>query len=68
MTVCTIDNLRTMLRECWQDGKLLCSYSVDVFFLKDKIPAEHFFFGANIGEWETGRVVGDVKAMGAYSK
>lgn len=27
------------------------------------VPPEHFFFGANIGDWEAGQLVGDASAM-----
>jgi hypothetical protein len=61
--VCTYDNPSTMARECWQGGKLLCHYSASLFLMRKKIPAEHFFFGANIGPWKTGQLVGDSDAM-----
>lgn len=52
-----------MRRECWQDGKLLCAYSFKLYFQEWKIPAEYYFFGANIGDWKTGQLVGDAEAM-----
>lgn len=74
MTVCTIDNPNTMARECWQDGRLLCSYSVLLFMRKsardprksawDDLPAEQRFFGANVGPWKDGQIFGDAGAMG----
>lgn len=65
MSVCTYDNPATMARECWQDGELLCHYGFQLLppFAKDPIPAEHFFFGANIGPWKLGQIVGDADAM-----
>ena len=30
---------------------------------KEPIPADVFFMGANIGEWQDGRIVGDLSAM-----
>lgn len=65
MAVCTYDNPATMSRECWQDGKLLCAYSAFILppFTKQQIPPEHFFFGANVGPWETGRMVGNFEAI-----
>ena len=64
MPVCTYDNPDTMSRECWSDGKLLCAYSAELFFLKEwpLLPSE-FFFGANIGDWKTGQLIGDDAAL-----
>ena len=62
--VCTFDNPATCARECWQDGRLLCAYQEDLFFLKRwPIPASLFFFGANIGPWRDGQLVGDAMAI-----
>lgn len=67
--VCTYDNPATMARECWQDGSLLCHYQMNLFFLKNfTIPSEHFFFGANIGDWKTGQIVGDKSAIQINTK
>ena len=73
MTTCTIDNPATMARECWQDGKLVCSYPALLFMHKstrdpsksawDDLPAERRFFGANVGPWKDGQVLGDAEAM-----
>ena len=62
---CTYDNPATMARECWQDGRLLCHYSFNILppFAKEPIPAKHFFFGANIGPWKPGQMVGDADAI-----
>lgn len=62
MKVCTYDNPATMQRECWQDGRLICSYSMQIIELGN-IPAEHFFFGANVGKWKTGQLFGEIEAM-----
>jgi len=52
-----------MARECWQDGKLLCHYSAALFYLPVwPVPAEYFFFGANIGDWKSGQICGDKAA------
>jgi hypothetical protein len=61
--VCTYDNPATMARECWSDGVLLYSYSAAMLMQTEPIPREHFFFGANIGPWKTGQLVGDSEAM-----
>lgn len=64
MPICTYDNPTTMARECWQNGELLCHYQAQLFFIEPfPIPADKFFFGANIGEWKTGQLCGDIKAM-----
>ena len=60
MLVCVYDNPATMSRECWQDGKLLCLYTAEVI---GTVPGEYYFFGANIGPWVTGQLVGNPKAM-----
>jgi hypothetical protein len=65
MAACIYDNPATMARECWQDGELICHYASDLLlpFAKEPIPAEHFFFGANIGPWKLGQMVGDADSM-----
>jgi len=64
VAVCTIDNPATWRRECWQDGKLLCSYAANLLLIDPcPIPPHLFFFGANIGDWDAGQIVGDPKAM-----
>jgi len=63
MKICTYDNPATMSRECWQDGKLLCAYKMQLFFAKGDIPSRLFFFGANIGPWVAGQMTGDGRAM-----
>lgn len=64
--VCTYDNPATMMRECWQDGRLLYAYSFKIllpFARRQEIPARLFFFGANIGPWKAGQHVGDMEAI-----
>ena len=62
--VCTIDNPQTMRRESWQNGRLLCSYAMSALPpFAESPPAECYFFGANIGPWQTGQFVGDLSAM-----
>lgn len=64
MAVCTYDNPATMQRECWMDGTLLCAYSATLYALKEwPVPERAYFFGANVGDWKTGRMVGDPAAM-----
>lgn len=63
MAVCVFDNPATMQRECWQDGKLVVAYSVGLIEGREPIPPEHFFFGANIGRWKTGQLVGVPEAV-----
>lgn len=67
MIVCAYDNPDTMARECWQDGRLLCHYKAELFVLRDGgvqlIPANLFFFGANVGPWKTGQLFGDPVVM-----
>ena len=52
-----------MQRECWHDGKLICSYSANLLCSKHEIPGGFFFFGANIGPWKEGQYFGDLDAM-----
>lgn len=61
--VCTYDNPRTMCRECWQNGQLIRSYDHRLFFLPEPIPGEYFFFGANSGAWEEGKLAGNSSAL-----
>ncbi len=69
MKVCVYDNPLTMARECWQDGQIRCSYHSDLFLRKpspwELTPMEPnmYFFGANIGDWKEGQLVGDASAM-----
>lgn len=65
MKTCTYDNPATMTRECWADGVLVCHYSYRLLApsAKEPIPGQHFFFGANIGPWKCGQMVGDSLAM-----
>lgn len=69
MAVCTYDNPKTMARECWRDGKLVCKYNATLLLRKllpwetQPVPPRYFFFGANIGDWKTGQLVGDASAM-----
>jgi hypothetical protein len=51
------------MRECWQDGKMICAYSFEILHAKPPIPAHAFFFGANVGPVQEGRVWGNPKAM-----
>ena len=69
MTVCIYDNPDTMARECWQDGHLVCKHDATLLLRKlrpwetQPVPPERLFFGANIGDWEPGRLVGDASAI-----
>lgn len=69
MAVCTYDNPDTMARECWQNGRLVCKYNASLLLRKlrawetQPVPGDGFFFGANIGPWKAGQLVGDVSAM-----
>jgi len=64
MMTCVYDNPASMMRECWQDGELIYAYSFN-FLLENgpRIPANLFFFGANIGHWSAGQIVGEKEAM-----
>lgn len=69
MSVCIYDNPCTMRRECWQDGKLLVSYDFALFYMDPfPIPPERFFFGANIGPWHEGQLIGDAAALEGREK
>lgn len=65
MSVCTYDNPSNWNRECWRDGRLICSYSARLLlpFAKDPIPGKFFFFGASVGPWEEGKLWGDAAAL-----
>ena len=68
MSVCTYDNPDTMQRECWSDGKLVCAYHFRLLMDMEKRECPRFskvfFWGANIGPWEMGQIVGDSEAIG----
>lgn len=64
MTVCTYDNPETMLREAWQDGKLIAHISAKQMMTKNFNGHQGIFFGLNVGrDFVSGRVVGDVNAL-----
>ena len=65
MTTATYDSPVTMFRECWQDGRLLYAYEASTLppFCRDPIPGYLFFFGADIGDFKSGQLVGDVEAI-----
>ena len=64
--VCVYDN-PIMRRECWENGKLV--YAIDALLLLQKGgPGFPIFFGANIGKWKTGQIVGDLKAMSEHEE
>lgn len=63
VSACTYDNPATMSRECWQDGRLICSYKAELLMSHEPIPASQFFFGANVGDWLPGRLLGEVQAI-----
>ena len=70
MAVCTFDNPATYCRECWQDGRLLVSYSYDVLpgIARDPSPGRLFVLCANVGPWEPGRTWGDRAAIEAAQR
>lgn len=61
VNVCTFDNPITMKRECWQDGKLVVAYSYEVII--EGVPPEYYFFGADVGNWNCGKLRGAVAAL-----
>ena len=60
MKTAVYDNPSTMCRESWQDCKLLYRY---YFAALEEIPSYLYFFGANIGKWKAGQIIGDVGAI-----
>jgi hypothetical protein len=64
--VCVYDS-PDMRRECWENGKMI--YAIQAFVLCQKGgPGFPIFFGANIGPWKTGQIVGDPKAMDKWEE
>lgn len=64
MKLLVYDNPATMRRECWQDGTVIWSCAFDLFYMEPfPIPPRNFFFGANIGPWKKGQMVGDPEAL-----
>ncbi len=70
MSVCAYDNPITMNRECWQNGKMICHYSCNILrpYSDKPFPRDLFFFGANTGNWEPGKLIGDKNAMNNWIK
>lgn len=68
MATCVYDNPNTMQRECWQDGHLIAAYSEELLSLPYDLLHRDFFFGANIGDWKSGQLVGDIRAMSDKNK
>lgn len=65
MAICVYDNPATMMRECWQSGRLQAAYSFELYAMRPwPVPPEHYHLGANLlGDWKTGQMVGDAEAM-----
>lgn len=63
--VATYDNPSTQCRECWCNGSLIASYKMPLLVAQGcwPPPAKLFFFGANIGPWKEGQIVGDAAAI-----
>lgn len=66
MKTCTYDNPATLSRECWKDGRLVCRYTRELLIdLSTRtIPGFSMFFGANVGPWKSGQMIGDPGALG----
>lgn len=67
MSTCTYDNPLTMMRECWQDGRLQAAYPMELYCLREW-PLHNYghvyHFGANLlPDWKTGQMAGDPAAM-----
>ena len=67
ISVCTFDNPVRMARECWINGKIVAAYSFELIIAND-IPAEYYFFGANVGLWNGGKIWGDIDALDDKTK
>lgn len=65
LAVCVYDNPATMQREAWQDGELLYAYSMQLLTLMEggQAPWVKIFFGANVGPWRSGQIVGESRAI-----
>ena len=65
MVICVYDNPATMMRECWTNGELQAAYAAKLYAYHTwPVPAFAYHFGANIGDWKAGQLVGDIAAMG----
>lgn len=61
---CVYDNPATCCREGWIDGKLVFSYPMNLILSKAwPPPAERFHLGANVGDWNSGQIIGDELAI-----
>ena len=65
LRVATYDNPATHCRECWSNGRLVASYKMPLLEGQGKWPppSKYFFFGANIGPWKEGQIVGSRDAI-----
>jgi hypothetical protein len=64
MTVCVFDNPTTMLREAWQDGKVIAHISERLMYTKGFNGYKTMFFGLNVGrDFIPCKVYGDNLAM-----
>ncbi len=59
------DNPATMCRECWQDGAMQASISVEVFALPPSQQPKHIHMGMNLlgAKFKRGQYSGDMRAM-----
>lgn len=61
---CVYDNPATCCREGYIDGRLVFSYKMTLMLSKAwPPPAEKFHLGANVGDWNSGQIIGDELAM-----
>lgn len=63
MAACVYDNPVTMRRECWQNGVLVYWVTLELLLSVGSQGHPDLFFGANVGPWTGGRVIGDKSAM-----
>lgn len=63
--VATYDNPATQCRECWANGKIVASYKMPLLEAAGHWPPppRRFFFGANVGPWVEGQIIGNPAAI-----
>ncbi len=67
--ICVHDNPRSMARECWQNGIMICSYTAEMLCKRSDqlesqpFPSRIFSMAANVGEWKPGQLIGNPSAI-----
>jgi len=61
--ICTYDNPKTMMRECYRNGNLEWDMCAEIFFISWSPPIVNALSGFELGYWKEGEIVGDPEAL-----